>query len=148
MNRLRLNHLNADNLSHLKEWHEDPETKKRISIEDLDQFYQYVRGKLDYWVWLVSEGDEFIGELSVEIIAYKKASISYQIKPSKRYQGYGKRLLKLLIEMKESLHIDTIEAWVDDDNRSSMRCLESVGFIRINEEPNEYSSYIYRHENR
>jgi len=38
MSSLRLNHLNADNLKHLKEWHEDPETKRRISIEDLDQF--------------------------------------------------------------------------------------------------------------
>jgi len=148
MSSLRLNHLNADNLKHLKEWHEDPETQRRISIEDLDQFYKYVQGKLDYWVWLVSEGDEFIGELAVEIIEYKKASISYQIKPSKRYQGYGKKLLRHLIGLIDAMHIETVEALVDDDNPSSMRCLESAGFIRVNDEPDEYDSYLYRYESR
>ncbi|MFD1175941.1 GNAT family N-acetyltransferase [Paenibacillus puldeungensis] len=79
-------------------------------------------------MWAVYDENELIGELCAEMIDYQTVGISYVVNPHKRNQGYCKRMLKEMLELKELSCIHCFEAWVDSDNDPSIRCLEDTGF--------------------
>ncbi|WP_279538074.1 GNAT family N-acetyltransferase [Paenibacillus turpanensis] len=136
-------HLNNDLIKQISTWHDDEETRKRISIHNLNDYYAYVSSRLDYFIWAVSDEDEIIGELTAEIIGYKRVGISYIINPNMRNQGYCKRILKEVIKLKELTYTENFEAWVDSDNYPSIKCLEHIGFIRQNVAPDENELFHY-----
>ncbi|WP_106768151.1 GNAT family N-acetyltransferase [Paenibacillus faecalis] len=140
---LRFTYLNRNHLNLLEEWHKDEETEIRIGIDDLEEWFSFVNSSADYLVWIISDGDEQVGELSVEMTDYKTASISYVINPIRRNRGYGKAILKQMPHLKALLHIEVFEAWVDDDNVPSLICLERTGFVRACEEADEDGLYHY-----
>lgn len=141
---LMFKHINRELEMHIKAWHGDEETKRRIAIDNLDEYYSFVNSCLDYFIWAVCDENELIGELCAEMIDYQTVGISYVINPQKRNQGYCKRMLKEMLELKELACIHFFEAWVDSDNEPSMKCLENVGFIRQQEESDEdLLHYVY-----
>lgn len=140
---LNFTYITQELINHIKLWHEDEETNKRIGIDDIDEFYSYVKSRLDYFIWVVSDNGELVGELCVELTSYRRAAISYIINPSKRNRGYCLRMLREMINLKELSYIEYFDAWVDSDNYPSIKCLEQSGFTRQNQDPEDNNLLHY-----
>jgi predicted acetyltransferase len=96
----------------------------------------------DYWL---IDSDEYAGRLSLrhelndELLVWG-GHIGYQIRPSKRRRGYGKKILRLgLIKAKE-LGLHRVLVTCDEDNIGSSRIIEYNGgqlenIILVNDSP-------------
>jgi predicted acetyltransferase len=83
----------------------------------------------DYW--LVEDG-EFIGRLSVrhelnEFLLKFGGHIGYEIRPSKRRQGYGKVILRLGLEQARQIGLRRALVTCDENNIGSKKIIESNG---------------------
>lgn len=137
--------LNKTYLQQITEWHKEPETLYRVSIEDTDTWFKSVSSNLDYFVWVAREDNELVGEVIVEIIEYKKAVIAFIVNPVLRKQGYGKKLIRSLVDYRFLKDINEFEAWIDEDNLGSIKCVEAVGFIRAKSQiDDDQIKYIYK----
>ena len=81
--------------------------------------------------WLI-DGDEFVGRLSVrhelnEQLLLFGGHIGYEIRPSKRKQGYGKEILRLGLEKARELGLHRVLVSCDEDNIGSKKIIEHNG---------------------
>ncbi|GMK37178.1 putative N-acetyltransferase YfmK [Paenibacillus sp. CCS19] len=123
--------LQMKHLGVITEWHNEIETHKRLSIEDINDWFKTTSSRLDYFVWVIYEDNDLIGEVMVELLVHKKAAIAFIIDPARRLKGYGKKVIKELIDYRFLDEIKEFEAWVDEDNIGSIKCLEAVGFTKV-----------------
>jgi|GEM_PF-393209 predicted acetyltransferase len=86
----------------------------------------------DYILWLVQE-DEYLGQLSIRpdlctayLITYG-GHIGYSIRPSKRQQGLGKKILQLGLQESRRLGLKKILVTCDSDNLASKKIIEHNG---------------------
>lgn len=89
-----------------------------------------------FW-WLVEE-NEFIGVVSVrhelnENLLKVGGHIGYAIRPSKRGMGYGKLILKLVLEKARGLGLRRVLVTCDSDNIGSKKIIEANGGVLENE---------------
>ena len=89
---------------------------------------------LDYVYWLVEE-EEYIGQASVRpelhtpyLLTYG-GHIGYSIRPSKRWQGYGKHILALALERALSIDLHRVLVTCDADNIGSRKIIEHNGGV-------------------
>jgi predicted acetyltransferase len=131
--------------------------KKRVHEEGLfpeiriaeleDDFFSYVAKQISHSedkdlpegfvpetvYWLVDD-DEFIGrgvlrhELTENLLK-KGGHIGYAIRPSKRKKGYGKEILKLLMEKARDRNLTKILLTCNEDNLGSKKIIEANGGI-------------------
>lgn len=78
--------------------------------------------------WLI-DNTEFIGILSIrhelnDFLLRIAGHIGYQIRPSKRRQGYGKELLRLGLEKAREIGITRALVTCDEDNIGSKKIIE------------------------
>jgi len=81
--------------------------------------------------WLM-EGEEFIGQVDIRhrltpLLKETGGHIGYDIRPSKRKQGYGKLILKLALEKAKELGIKNALVTCDATNIGSKRVIEANG---------------------
>jgi predicted acetyltransferase len=86
--------------------------------------------------WLV-DGDEFIGRVSIrhqltEHLREIGGHIGYDIRPSKRRQGYGNKILELALPKAKELGIQKALLTCDETNVSSRKIIEKNGGILEN----------------
>jgi predicted acetyltransferase len=110
--------------------------------ENFGSFVQAVLSRTDRsklspgWVpssdfWLI-ENDEYIGRLSVrhelnERLMKVGGHIGYEIRPSKRRQGYGSQILKLGLQKGKELGLRRVLLTCDEDNTGSKKIIEKNG---------------------
>lgn len=90
--------------------------------------------------WLV-DGDEFVGRVSIrhqltEHLRKVGGHIGYDIRPTKRGQGYGSKLLELALPKAKELGIQRALLTCDESNVSSRKIIEKNGGIleeRVND---------------
>ncbi|MBT3342655.1 MAG: GNAT family N-acetyltransferase [Gemmatimonadetes bacterium] len=89
-------------------------------------------GYRDHLYWLIDDG-EYIGQCSVRtelgtpyLITYG-GHIGYSIRPDRRQQGYGRRILALALDVCVNLEMDRILITCDEDNQPSRRIIEANG---------------------
>jgi predicted acetyltransferase len=83
------------------------------------------------YLWLVDAG-EFIGRVSIrhelnEALRTVGGHVGYEIRPSKRRQGYGTRILALALERAKALGLREVLVTCDADNVGSRRIIEQNG---------------------
>lgn len=83
--------------------------------------------------WLIA-GDEYIGLLSIrhefnDFLLRVGGNIGYQIRPSKRRQGYGKEILRLGLLKARELGIPRALVTCDENNIGSKKVIEYNGGI-------------------
>jgi predicted acetyltransferase len=83
--------------------------------------------------WLINN-DEFIGRLSLrhelnEYLLKIGGHIGYEIRPSKRRQGYGTEILRLGLEEARELGLHRVLVTCDEDNIGSKKIIEHNGGI-------------------
>lgn len=81
--------------------------------------------------WLI-DGNEYIGRVSIrhKLTDYLKkvgGHIGYDIRPSKRKQGYGKKILELGLEKARKLGLSNILITCDSNNIASQKIIEANG---------------------
>jgi len=81
--------------------------------------------------WLI-DNDEFIGRLSLrhelnEYLLKIGGNIGYEIRPSKRKQGYGKEILRLGLEKAREFGLRRVLVTCDEDNIGSKKIIEHNG---------------------
>ena len=87
---------------------------------------------VDKVLWLVDRG-EYIGQVSIRpdlctsyLITYG-GHIGYSIRPTRRRQGYGRKLLQLTLDASRALGLDRILVTCDSDNLGSRKIIEANG---------------------
>lgn len=89
-------------------------------------------GELPYEdLWLM-EGDEWIGKLTLRTTINAKylhagGHIGYEIRPSKRRQGYGTALLRMGLELARERGLDRVLLTCDETNLGSRKVIEKNG---------------------
>lgn len=86
--------------------------------------------------WLI-DNDEFIGRVSIrhtltESLLKEGGHIGYDIRPSKRNMGYGKRILELSLPKAKELEIDKVLVTCNETNTGSKKIIEANGGILEN----------------
>lgn len=81
--------------------------------------------------WLV-DGDEFIGRVSIrhsltEQFLREGGHIGYDIRPSKRKLGYGKKILEFALPKAKALGIKKVLVTCDETNIGSKKIIEANG---------------------
>ena len=100
--------------------------------------------------WLINN-DEFIGTVSIrhsltENLRQFGGHIGYDIRPSKRRQGYGKKILQLAIHKAKTIGIKNILITCDVGNIGSKKIIETNGGILENKliiDPNKPEKLRY-----
>ena len=92
----------------------------------------------DYW--LVDNG-EFIGRVNIrhrltEHLQEIGGQIGYDIRPSKRRQGYGKKILQLAVQKAKELGVERVRITCDADNVPSRKIIEKNGGVFDSSIPN------------
>lgn len=73
--------------------------------------------------------NEFIGNISLDVINDESAEIALSIKSIMQNKGYGKEAIKGLINFaKEVLHYKNLIAVVFSNNDRSLHCFQKLGF--------------------
>jgi len=88
----------------------------------------------DYWF---IDGNEFIGRVDIrhslnENLLRIGGHIGYDIRPSKRNQGYGKELLKLALPKAKALGLTKVLVTCDESNIASKKIIEVNGGVLEN----------------
>ena len=83
------------------------------------------------YFWLIND-NEFIGRLSLryelnENLLKVGGHIGYEIRPSKRRQGYGTKILRLGLEKARELGLHRVLVTCDEDNIGSKKIIERNG---------------------
>src|SRR2546427_13190203 len=78
--------------------------------------------------WLIDD-NEFIGRLSIrhelnEFLLKMGGHIGYEIRPSKRKQGYGTQILRLGLEKARESGLQRVLVTCDEDNIGSKKIIE------------------------
>lgn len=73
--------------------------------------------------------NEFIGNISLDVINDESAEIALSIKSIMQNKGYGKEAIKGLIDYaKEVLHYKSLIAVIFSNNERSLHCFQKFGF--------------------
>jgi predicted acetyltransferase len=85
-------------------------------------------------LWL-ADGDDFVGRISIrhtlsDSLRVIGGHIGYDVRPSRRGQGYGNRMLALVKPHAKALGIDPAMLTCDAANQASWRMIERAGGTR------------------
>lgn len=119
------------------------ENKK--DLENILKFYN--TPKNDFWVWAIAlkSNRDFIGTVALVKNQKGEYEIGYRLLKTYWRQGYGKEVSNGLIKYAfEELHLKEIVAYVDKNNITSVRILDST-FNFIKEIYNEQDNCIDRY---
>ena len=97
-------------------------------------------GTFDRWVTYGGEGPN--GPIILDTIARPAAALALVVQPDRRREGFGRAMLRRLVNHPDLASIEIFGAGVDPRNLASIRCLEAAGFERENEEP-DFEGMLY-----
>lgn len=90
----------------------------------------------DTQLWLI-DGEEYIGNVGIrhqltEALLREGGHIGYDIRPSKRRQGYGTKILALALPKAKALGIAKVLVTCDETNIGSKKIIEANGGVLEN----------------
>ncbi|WP_246005786.1 GNAT family N-acetyltransferase [Brevibacillus gelatini] len=139
----RMERLQEEHLAILKTWFQDAEVQKRMEgMEPLEEWYGFVKENDSYFVWIAFMGEQPVGVAMVEIEEGMEGSIGLIVNPSLRHRGYGKTLLREVLEHEELSGVKRWIAGIEEDNVACLRCFEAVGFEKEAPEPDEDGFFL------
>ena len=112
-----------------------------------DDFVQRLRGQADrtrlkpgrvpHWHFWLIDGDDYIGRLILRTglnahLHQMGGHIGYDIRPSRRRQGYGQLILTYGLERAKAFGLERVLLTCDEDNLASRRIIESHGGVLEN----------------
>lgn len=116
-------------------------------LENHSEGRRLPRGWTAYKTYWLIDYNEVIGVIRIRYKSNKViGNIGYDIRPSKRYEGYGTKILKLgLIKARDDLKMKRINISCKTDNLASKKIIEYNGgqFINIVKSSDGEDFYMY-----
>ncbi|MGB3801934.1 MAG: GNAT family N-acetyltransferase [Lewinella sp.] len=126
--RLRPFHIDLDEPT-ITGWMLDESTRTRMAgMLPLDQFFARVIALPNRKIWLAEVSRRPVGLVDVEIYTDRTASVSLMVDPYQRREGYGHRILRTAMRLKEMQGLK-FQAYVASDNVASFACFRKAGFV-------------------
>ena len=123
----------------------DYEQIKDILISDFDDFWtpetlkSEIQGENKKYI-VAKESEEIVGFAGI-LLNFEEAEIMNIVtKISKRGQGIGNLLLRKIIEIAKTNHIDKIFLEVNENNQIAMQLYEKAGFEKISVRKKYYNN--------
>ncbi|AEP85688.1 GNAT family N-acetyltransferase [Bacillus spizizenii] len=127
--------LKEPELKILEQWFENEDTMRRMDgMLPLDVWYARVNKDEDNTVIMAYDGQLPAGMVVMEFVG-ERAYIGLIVNPLCRLQGYGKQILKKLLNDPDFTRVREWAACIEEDNRISLACFQAAGFTM--EEPDE-----------
>ena len=140
MKELTMRPASEQDVDTIYEWANDPVTRSQswstepIVYENHVKWFMNRIKATDRLFYIFFEGDEPVGSVRLDPNGEGILIMSCQIAPSKRGQGYGQTMFKMIDQMVYEAwpDIDTVKltAEVRADNIGSCRCLDVNGYSR------------------
>lgn len=140
MNKLNfiLLQKNDSDIPVLKKLHKHPSVKKFLSISK--NYFKYVTETENVFYYKILLNNKLIGGIHCEI-NNTKMYLSVFISPDYRNCGYGKASVKYILDNFTD-KIEIIEVAIDEENYSSLRLFESLGF-KFSEKDGKLNTYLF-----
>jgi ribosomal-protein-alanine N-acetyltransferase len=114
--------------------------RKKSSLEEVKQFIidrisDFEEGKGIVWMIINSETKQIIGSICYWNFNFEdnSAEIGYELAPDFQGNGFMKEALSKVIDFGfNQLNLQTIEAFIDENNKSSINALVKFNFIQNN----------------
>lgn len=79
--------------------------------------------------WII-EADEYVGRITLRhylnpSLEKRGGHIGYEIRPTARLKGYGKKALSLILPIAKKMNLNEVLITCDDDNQGSIKIIES-----------------------
>jgi RimJ/RimL family protein N-acetyltransferase len=92
--------------------------------------------------WTRYAGEDADGPIITDSIEVTTGSIAFVIAPTLRNQGFGRSMIRALVEWSELSEVRLFEAGVEPENHASVRCLLAAGFVPHGSEP-DFEGMVY-----
>jgi len=107
-------------------------------------------GEIPRTTWWLVDGDEYIGTAWMRHVTPDRlldagGHIGYEIRPSKRGCGYGKLILKLMLEKAREAGDSSVVLLCNEDNPASMKIIEANGGVLVGERATDRKKGAVRH---
>lgn len=94
--------------------------------------HESITGHVPRTTWWLVDGDEFIGvgwlrHVDADHLLDVGGHVGYEIRPSKRGLGYGKLILKLMLDKAREAGYESVVLLCNEDNPASRRIIEVNG---------------------
>lgn len=138
MERLRLAPVDEAGRRLIEAWFEDRELARRLSPPDA-AWWLLQHGAPGVGLWLVWQAKEAVGYVQGEADEHDPTTFhfAFAVRPDLRRKGYGRRILRAMLEHPHLAPYRRFVASVEPDNLPSLRCLQSVGFTPQSQAPDE-----------
>ncbi|MBY4605777.1 MULTISPECIES: GNAT family N-acetyltransferase [Bacillus] len=133
----RFERLKEPELKILEQWFENEDTMRRMDgMLPLDVWYARVNKDEDDTVIMAYDGQLPAGMAVMEFVE-ERAYIGMIVNPMYRLQGYGKQILKKLLNDPDFIRVREWAACIEEDNQISLACFQGAGFTMEDPEPDE-----------
>jgi RimJ/RimL family protein N-acetyltransferase len=135
--RITFTLLADSDVSDLERWHEDPELRRRYGGDGWPtKLLKIMRGDPNRHCFIAWEGSRKVGYVDFEIIPKENLGhIGLIVDPLLRGSGYGKQILRAVLNLPEISSVTEVRAGIEKDNIASIRCFLGVGFRQLDELP-------------
>ncbi|WP_158531595.1 MULTISPECIES: GNAT family N-acetyltransferase [unclassified Meiothermus] len=136
--RLRLAPADEAGRRLIEAWFEDPELARWLSPPDA--VWRLLRHRAPgVEPWLAWQGQEAVGYVQGEPDEHDPTAFhfAFAVRPDLRGRGYGKRIVRAMLEHPGLARYRRFVASVEPDNHASLRSLQALGFAPHSLEPDE-----------
>lgn len=139
--------IDEPGLQLLQSWFVDDELQRRYD-RPTDRWLAYVRSQPGVYAWLINEAGVPVGYLQLDTDAAGTGYIGLVVRPDLRKHGYGKRILRALLDRPEVRPLHQIIGSAEADNVASQRCVTAVGFIQQDSQPDAagFLTFVYHRQ--
>lgn len=113
-----------------------------IHIADYDGYFLYVTDSADVYFYKVYDNDNLIGVLHLEN-PEETVFVSVVVFEEHRRKGFGKQIVRDLINDRFALGYRVVEAGIAPSNLASRTLFEHAGFVAESQE-DDVINYIYK----
>ena len=138
--------MTQDYVPMLEEWFEDAELQRRFGgMLPLQNFLDYVQSEPEYFWWVALDGSASVGMAFMQIAPGEPQGFGFLVNPALRRQGYGTRILQMLLARPEAASVTIWQAGIEPDNVASQRCVAALGFAPDGSGPDAegFVQYVY-----
>jgi len=137
--------INEKNFLTYQSWFVDKGLLRWIEFPTLT-WLEYVMNTPGIFAWIIYEEDIALGQIQLDTDKSGVGYVGIVVNPEFQNRGYGKSVLRTLLNRKEVKSLKRIEASIEPDNIASQRCFSGVGFVLQMPEQDEESFLHFVYE--
>ncbi len=118
--------LDHNDFIEIKKWFKDPEMVRRVEYPT-QKWFNYISGTATVYAYSVFLNEKLIGFIQMDTEG-DIGHILMAINPDCKNKGHGRNILKQFLSKNKFPNISNIEAHIETDNITSIKCFLAAGF--------------------